>query len=69
MFLIIWKLIAFRQKYSAKVSSVLPVLMSAKIVSPPSDGPPHAGKELGKDVVTYTFSQVNLCYLLLYPSR
>ncbi|KZV89070.1 hypothetical protein EXIGLDRAFT_838751 [Exidia glandulosa HHB12029] len=43
--------------YSASVSSVLPVLLSAIRTSPPSDGPPHAGKEIGKDVVTYTYKQ------------
>ncbi|KIM39154.1 hypothetical protein M413DRAFT_447486 [Hebeloma cylindrosporum] len=44
-------------KYSAKVSSILPVLLSARIVSPPADGPPHDGKVIGKDVVVYSFTQ------------
>ncbi|TRM61567.1 hypothetical protein BD626DRAFT_549145 [Schizophyllum amplum] len=43
--------------YSANVTSVLPVLLSAIRASPPSDGPAHAGKEIGKDVVTYTYKQ------------
>lgn len=43
--------------YSAAVSSVLPVLLSAIRTTPPSDGPPHAGKEIGKDVVTYEYKQ------------
>ncbi|KAJ7163164.1 hypothetical protein C8R46DRAFT_1281555 [Mycena filopes] len=42
--------------YSAKVASILPVLLSAIRVSPPSDGPAH-GKVVGKDVVTYTYDQ------------
>ncbi|TFK47915.1 hypothetical protein OE88DRAFT_1664872 [Heliocybe sulcata] len=43
--------------YDAHVSSILPVLMSAKRVSPPSSGPPHGGKVIGKDVVTYVYKQ------------
>ncbi|KAN0082888.1 hypothetical protein V8E55_008683 [Tylopilus felleus] len=43
--------------YDAEVSSVLPVLLSAQRVSPPSDGPPHGGKVIGKDVVTYGYKQ------------
>ncbi|KAJ6569389.1 peptidase family M1-domain-containing protein [Mycena capillaripes] len=43
--------------YSAKVVSVLPVLLSAIRVSPPSDGPAHDGKVIGKDIVTYTYDQ------------
>ncbi|RPD67705.1 zincin, partial [Lentinus tigrinus ALCF2SS1-7] len=43
--------------YAAKVASVLPVLLSAIRVSPPSDGPAHGGKEIGKDVVTYEYKQ------------
>ncbi|KAJ7743783.1 peptidase family M1-domain-containing protein [Mycena metata] len=43
--------------YSAKVASTLPVLLSAIRVSPPSDGPAHDGKVIGKDVVTYTYDQ------------
>ena len=45
------------QTYSAAVKSVLPVLMSAVRVSPPSNGPPHDGKVIGKDLVTYTYNQ------------
>ncbi|KAH8101514.1 peptidase family M1-domain-containing protein [Cristinia sonorae] len=43
--------------YTAKVTSVLPALMSANRVSPPSDGPPHDGKVIGKDAVTYAYNQ------------
>ncbi|KAI0685545.1 peptidase family M1-domain-containing protein [Cytidiella melzeri] len=43
--------------YSASVRSVLPVLLSAVRVSPPSDGPAHGGKVVGRDVVTYTYEQ------------
>ncbi|TFK38633.1 peptidase family M1-domain-containing protein [Crucibulum laeve] len=43
--------------YTAKVSSVLPVLLSAIRVSPPSDGPAHDGKTIGKDSVSYTYNQ------------
>ncbi|RPD67601.1 leukotriene A4 hydrolase N-terminal domain-containing protein, partial [Lentinus tigrinus ALCF2SS1-7] len=43
--------------YAAKVASVRPVLLSAIRVSPPSDGPAHGGKEIGKDVVTYEYKQ------------
>ncbi|KAJ6469011.1 peptidase family M1-domain-containing protein [Mycena vitilis] len=43
--------------YSAKVASVLPVLLSAIRMSPPSDGPAHDGKVIGKDAVTYTYDQ------------
>ncbi|KAL6301026.1 peptidase family M1-domain-containing protein [Sparassis latifolia] len=43
--------------YTAKVTSVLPVLLSAQRISPPSDGPAHDGKVIGKDAVTYTYSQ------------
>ncbi|KDQ30245.1 hypothetical protein PLEOSDRAFT_154934 [Pleurotus ostreatus PC15] len=45
--------------YSASVSCVLPVLLSAIRQSPPSDGPAHDGKEIGKDVVTYTYEQAS----------
>ncbi|KAF5377203.1 hypothetical protein D9615_006474 [Tricholomella constricta] len=44
-------------KYSAKVTSVLPVLLSAIRQSPPSNGPAHDGKVIGKDLVTYTYNQ------------
>lgn len=44
-------------KYSANVTSVLPVLLSAVRQSPPSDGPPHDGKEIGKDAITYVYDQ------------
>jgi leukotriene-A4 hydrolase len=43
--------------YTAKVASVLPVLLSAIRVSPPSEGPAHDGKTIGKDVVTYEYKQ------------
>ncbi|KAH9168627.1 leukotriene-A4 hydrolase [Lactarius sanguifluus] len=43
--------------YAAKVASVLPVLLSAIRVSPPSEGPAHDGKTIGKDVVTYVYTQ------------
>ncbi|KAJ7075001.1 peptidase family M1-domain-containing protein [Mycena belliarum] len=43
--------------YSATVACVLPVLLSAIRVSPPSDGPTHNGKVIGKDVVKYTYDQ------------
>ncbi|KIY73540.1 Metalloprotease [Cylindrobasidium torrendii FP15055 ss-10] len=44
-------------KYTAHVTSVLPVLMSAIRQSPPSDGPAHDGKTVGKDAVTYVYHQ------------
>ncbi|KAF8132825.1 peptidase family M1-domain-containing protein [Boletus edulis] len=43
--------------YDAKVTCVLPVLLSARRVSPPSDGPPHGGKVIGTDAVTYEYKQ------------
>ncbi|KAJ7171572.1 peptidase family M1-domain-containing protein [Mycena crocata] len=43
--------------YSATVASVLPVLLSAIRISPPSDGPAHDGKVIGEDVVKYTYDQ------------
>jgi leukotriene-A4 hydrolase len=43
--------------YTAQVTSVLPVLLSAIRVSPPSEGPAHDGKTIGKDVVTYEYTQ------------
>ncbi|TBU46292.1 metalloprotease [Dichomitus squalens] len=43
--------------YTSKAKSVLPALMSAIRVSPPSDGPAHDGKEIGKDWVTYEYRQ------------
>ncbi|KAH7921995.1 hypothetical protein BV22DRAFT_1121755 [Leucogyrophana mollusca] len=43
--------------YSANVTSVLPVLLSARRVSPPSRGPAHGGKTIGVDEVTYTYDQ------------
>ncbi|XP_006454850.1 hypothetical protein AGABI2DRAFT_198496 [Agaricus bisporus var. bisporus H97] len=43
--------------YSAKVKSVLPVLLSAIRVSPPADGPPHGGKIIGKDEIIYSYNQ------------
>ena len=50
------------QTYTAKVASVLPALLSAIRVSPPSDGPAHDGKEIGKDCVTYEYKQVGTHY-------
>lgn len=46
------------QTYTAKVTSVLPVLLSAIRVSPPSEGPAHDGKTIGKDAVSYEYKQV-----------
>jgi len=43
--------------YNAKVSSILPVLLSAIRISPPSEGPAHGGKVIGKDIVEYTYKQ------------
>ncbi|KAJ7352538.1 peptidase family M1-domain-containing protein [Mycena albidolilacea] len=43
--------------YTATVSSILPVLLSAIRVSPPPDGPAHDGKIIGKDSVTYSYNQ------------
>ena len=43
--------------YSARVTSVLPVLMSALRVSPPAQDV-HGGKEVGKDEITYEYNQV-----------
>ncbi|KAG6862690.1 hypothetical protein C0993_001975 [Termitomyces sp. T159_Od127] len=43
--------------YSAKVSSVFPVLLSAIRQSPPPTGPVHDGKVVGKDPVTYSYHQ------------
>ncbi|KAH9939046.1 metalloprotease [Epithele typhae] len=43
--------------YTAKVASVLPTLLSAIRVSPPSTGPAHDGKEIGKDAVVYEYKQ------------
>ena len=54
------------QTYSAKVASVLPVLLSAIRASPPSDGPAHAGKEIGKDVVSYEYNQVSCSLVCSY---
>ncbi|TFY77753.1 hypothetical protein EWM64_g6259 [Hericium alpestre] len=48
---------SIKMTYSAQVASVLPVLLSAIRVSPPSDGPAHDGKVVGKDTVTYTYDQ------------
>ncbi|KAF9526415.1 leukotriene-A4 hydrolase [Crepidotus variabilis] len=44
-------------KYSAAVTSILPVLLSARRVSPPADGPPHNGKAVGKEAVVYKYDQ------------
>ncbi|KAI0307397.1 leukotriene-A4 hydrolase [Multifurca ochricompacta] len=43
--------------YTATVASALPVLLSAIRVSPPTDGPAHDGKIIGKDVVNYVYKQ------------
>ncbi|KAG7090619.1 hypothetical protein E1B28_009721 [Marasmius oreades] len=43
--------------YSANVTSVLPALMSAVRTSPSTEGPPHDGKVIGKDPVTYRYNQ------------
>lgn len=45
------------QTYDAKVASILPTLLSAIRLSPPSDGPPHDGRTIGKDLVTYAYNQ------------
>ncbi|KAJ7086015.1 peptidase family M1-domain-containing protein [Mycena belliarum] len=44
-------------KYTATVTSVLPVLLSAIRVSPPAYGPIHDGKIVGRDSVSYTYTQ------------
>lgn len=44
-------------KYTAQVTSVLPVLLSAIRKSPPVDGPPHDGKTVGTDPVVYEYDQ------------
>ncbi|KAF7330388.1 Leukotriene A-4 hydrolase [Mycena venus] len=51
------KLSFLSQTYTATVTSVLPVLLSAIRVSPPSEGPAHDGKIIGKDSVTYSYNQ------------
>jgi hypothetical protein len=58
------RLLTCIKKYSAKVKSKLPVLISALRVSPPSDGPPHDGKVIGEDSVVYSYDQVRLQSLL-----
>lgn len=55
--------LTFTQTYSARVASVLPVLLSAIRVSPPSEGLAHDGKTIGKDVVNYVYKQVWLIFL------
>jgi leukotriene-A4 hydrolase len=50
--------LTFIQTYTARVASALPVLLSAIRVSPPSEGPAHDGKIIGKDVVSYVYKQV-----------
>jgi leukotriene-A4 hydrolase len=52
------KNLTFSQTYTAKVTSVLPVLLSAIRVSPPSEGPAHDGKTIGKDALSYEYKQV-----------
>ncbi|OJA13741.1 hypothetical protein AZE42_01549 [Rhizopogon vesiculosus] len=57
--------------YSASVRSVLPVLLSARRVSPPSDGPAHDGKVIWKDEVIYKYDQAcftSLASLLPSPT-
>lgn len=46
-----------KQTYSASVTSTLPVLLSAVRQSPPSTGPAHDGKEIGKETVVYKYEQ------------
>ncbi|KAH7910019.1 peptidase family M1-domain-containing protein [Hygrophoropsis aurantiaca] len=46
-----------KSTYTAAISAVLPVLMSAIRVSPSSEGPAHDGKVIGRDMVTYTYRQ------------
>jgi len=53
----------FTQTYTARVASVLPVLLSAIRVSPPSEGPAHDGKIIGKDVVSYVYKQVRAIFV------
>ncbi|KAF8341710.1 peptidase family M1-domain-containing protein [Amanita rubescens] len=48
---------SIKTTYTAQVVSVLPVLLSAIRRSPPSDGPSHGGRTIGKDPVTYTYEQ------------
>ncbi|KAF8584943.1 hypothetical protein K439DRAFT_1646747 [Ramaria rubella] len=48
---------SIKQTYSASVTSVLPVLLSAIRQTPPAVGPPHDGKKIGHDLVTYTYKQ------------
>ncbi|KAH7334057.1 leukotriene-A4 hydrolase [Rhizoctonia solani] len=43
--------------YSANVMSILPVLMSALRLSPPSDGPMHEEKQVGVESVGYRYNQ------------
>ncbi|CAE6490640.1 unnamed protein product [Rhizoctonia solani] len=46
-----------KMTYSADVASILPVLMSALRLSPPSDGPVHAGEKVGVESVKYQYNQ------------
>ncbi|KIP01983.1 hypothetical protein PHLGIDRAFT_112533 [Phlebiopsis gigantea 11061_1 CR5-6] len=48
---------SIKTTYTAKVASVLPTLLSAVRISPPSDGPAHGGKVVGKDIVVYEYDQ------------
>ncbi len=50
--------LTFIQTYTARVASVLPVLLSAIRISPPSEGAAHDGKIIGNDVVSYVYKQV-----------
>ncbi|KAG6370601.1 hypothetical protein JVT61DRAFT_11220 [Boletus reticuloceps] len=45
------------QPIHARSVAPLQVLLSARRVSPPSDGPPHGGKVIGTDAVTYEYRQ------------
>lgn len=48
------------QTYNASIRSTLPALLSAVRQNPPAAGPPHDGKTIGRDLVTYTYKQVTL---------
>lgn len=54
----------FLQTYNASTTSVLPALLSAIRQSPPAVGPPHDGKKIGRDLVTYTYKQVTFSFFL-----
>ncbi|KAG6853530.1 hypothetical protein C0991_003450 [Blastosporella zonata] len=50
-------LLRLYKTYSAKVTSIFPVLLSAVRQSPSQTGPVHDGKVVGKDPVTYSYRQ------------